>query len=221
VYQFSRTKNGVELGDTSVKGALDMVSALAGNDMLVSAIGGNQHNVLGLVQHPTPFDMFDGAEQTATTQQGVACVPYRALWDLFETRLRTRDGPRFAELRHAAKCRVYHLAPPPPKSDEAHILERHETDFDRFGIVEKGVSPAALRLKLWKLHQLVLQHLCTESDIVLVSPPSEGFSPDGFLKREYYAGDATHANAEYGVLVLNHLEHIALHPSGTAAVEHA
>src|SRR4249919_2033625 len=103
VCEFSRTKNGVELGDTSVQSSLKMVSALSGEDILVSAIGGNQHNVLGLIQHPTPFDMFDGAEQAATPQQSIACIPYHALWDLFETRLRARNGPRFAELQRAAK----------------------------------------------------------------------------------------------------------------------
>jgi hypothetical protein len=113
------------------------------------------------------------------------------------------------KIRGAARCAVFHLAPPPPKQDVDHILSNPDSDFTKAGILENGVSPAPLRLKLWELQMRVLRKLCEEWDVGLVPPPGEAVDSSGFLKRDYYAKDATHANAAYGELVLRQLERLA------------
>ena len=77
-------------------------------------------------------------------------------------------------------------------------------------VAEAGVNRAATRLKLWKLEMRVLAYLCAEWTIQLLLPPAEAQTAEGFLKPEYYANDATHANAAYGELVLRQLEAVAV-----------
>lgn len=210
VHVLARVKNGVDIGDISLEAAISMVSALSGKDLVVCGIGGNQHNVLGIVQHPVPFDVFDVGDEAMVIAPGVQCVPNAALSDVFEARLKGTHEARILEIRRAAKCPVYHLAPPPPKEDSAHILKHHGPVFARAGIEEKGVSPAALRLRLWKVQSRVLRELCARWEVGLVPVPAAAMCPKGFMGREYYADDATHANAAYGELVLSQLEQLAL-----------
>ena len=47
--------------------------------------------------------------------------------------------------------------------------------------------------------------ICKEMGVELIKPPTDTVKKSGFLKEEYYANDATHANAKYGLLVLNQL----------------
>ncbi|MBC7803467.1 MAG: hypothetical protein H7Y16_06270 [Candidatus Parcubacteria bacterium] len=205
----SRIKNGAQIGDVSLEAAVEMVSALAPDDLVASAIGGNQHSVFGLIQHSVPFDVFEPGDETATISEDARCIPQGILWDFFEGKLRESDGPRIVQLRRAARCAVCHIVPPPPKRDEAHILRHQETHFIEAGIREKGVSPAALRLKLWRLQLRVLRKLCEDWEVGLLPPPPEALCAEGFLKPEYYAGDSTHANQAYGRLVLLQLDSIA------------
>jgi hypothetical protein len=205
-YRLRKLKDDVEIGDVTFEDALAMIRQLAPTDLVVSAIGGNQHQVFGLIQHPIPFDLFEPGDESAVLAEGVELLPYWVVCDVFEAGLRGKDGSRLARVGEVAPCRVVHVAPPPPKADEAHIRRRHETAFVAGGLVEKGITPAPVRLKLWRLQIELSRRLCEEWRIGFIPPPSEALTPDGYLDPAYYANDATHANAEYGRLVLRQLE---------------
>ena len=209
VVRFSGLKNGNEIGDASLDAAASMVTESPADALIVSAIGGNQHQVLGLVQHPTAFDFVEPGGPHLLDSQPSVQIPYRTMWAVFEGKLRGRDGQRLTTLRAAAGRPIYHLTPPPPKESAAHILQRYETAFVDAGLAAKGVTPAAIRLKLWRLQCAVLKSLCTEWDIRLLPPPEGTQTSEGFLKPDYYKNDATHANDAYGELVLRQLEAVA------------
>ena len=209
-YRYSKMKNGAEIGDLSTEQAEKMVSELTNADLLISTTGGNQHQMLGLVRHPVLFDFHIPGEYATSLLDGAEAIPYGALWEVFERGLRGKDGERLLRLRAAAGCPVIHLAPPPPKEDESHILRRFETAFAEKGIAEFGVTPASVRLKLWQLQVRVLASLCAEWNIQLLPPPAGTQTPDGYLKPEFYANDATHANEAYGELVLRQLEALSV-----------
>jgi hypothetical protein len=99
-----------------------------------------------------------------------------------------------------------HVIPPPPKSDNAFIQENHETLFASGNIASHGVSSPALRMKFWTLQARVLEKICTEMGIEVMAPPAAARDKSGFLKRDYYANDATHANHSYGELLLREVE---------------
>jgi hypothetical protein len=198
-------KGGVSRGDLEVADALERAARLEPDDVMVISIAGTLHNVLGLLEHEKPFDVFTRGDESMTLAEGRVVVPANALLDMLMGAMLDK---RIVTLRRKARCPVYHLAPPPPKEDGGFIIARTARYRDRL-VAEAGLNPAGTRLKLWKLEMRALAHRCAEWTMHLMLPPVEAQTPEGFLKTEYYANDATHANAAYGELVLRQLEAVA------------
>ena len=108
-------------------------------------------------------------------------------------------------LRRATKAKLVHIIPPPPKADNAFIERNHETHFAEV-LPSRGVSPPAFRLKFWKLQTRILIQLCAEIGSEVMMPPARALDAEGFLRPEFYAQDATHANWKYGERVLRRIE---------------
>lgn len=204
-FRLLKTKNGAEVGDTSFEDFLLMIAKLSPTDIVLSAIGGNQHAVFSTIQHPVPFSFFEPGN-SAPLEADAAVIPYRALESNFAKGIRNRDGESLKALRDATRARVVHLLAPPPKRDNAHILRHHESRFAEENIADLGVSSPELRLKFWKLQRRVLEEVCADYDIEVLGPPPGSIDPDGFLAPDYYASDATHANVAYGELILAQIE---------------
>jgi hypothetical protein len=210
-HRLLKEKNGRNIGDTPFEDFLESIRRLAPTDVVLSMIGGNQHSVFSLIQHPRAFDFFT-PEEEAAPDSGLEVVPYRALEDVFAKGLRGGDGKSLEALRKATPARVVHIIPPPPKSDNAFIQQYHETHFAR-DLPSFGVSPPQLRLKFWRLQTRVLAHLCAEFGIKVMMPPKRTLDDEGFLRPEYYAQDATHGNWRYGERVLRDVERRYLKPA--------
>jgi hypothetical protein len=208
VLGYAREKQGKITGDMSIKEINALASNLNSSDLLVSAIGGNMHQVVSLVQHPIAFDFFMQDESLYSDTRFKQIIPYSQILDFFNSNLRSKDCERLLQLKQSAKCKVCHLIPPPPKENHEHILKKPESAFINNGIMEKGISNPYLRLKAWKLQVQALEGICKEMGVDLLKPPSVSVEKGGFLKEEFYANDATHANAKYGHLVLNQLADI-------------
>lgn len=196
----------VTIGDTSFEDFLVIARSLGPADILVSAVGGNQHAVVSTIQHPTPFDFALPGDPSRLTDENVEMIPFRSMYNFFVSGVRHRDGESLAALRAATKARIIHLPSPPPKADNDFIIRYHDTQFATRGIAVTGVSPPNLRLKFWRLQNQVLGEVCEELGIEMLPVPEEACDADGFLARDYYAKDATHANEAYGELVLLQLE---------------
>lgn len=205
-YRLLKIKNNHPFGDIELEEFLTKISALEPGDIVVSAIGGNQHAVFSTIQHPKPFDFQLNSNDPLEDNGEIQLIPARALHAHFKAGLTGRDGKTLQAFRASTTAKVIHLMPPPPKEDNEHILRHHETRFGQENIAELGVSSPKLRLKFWHLQTSILQSMCEELDIEPMLPPTQALTSDGFLKPEYYAGDATHANARYGELVLQQIE---------------
>ena len=205
IHWLAKRKQDRSVGDLELPEALERATHLQPHDVMAISVAGTQHNILGLLQHDQPFDLFTRGEEM-TLAEGRVVVPEKALWDAFKGAAPTK---KIVALRGKARCAAYHLATPPPKQDGEFISARVARYRDRV-VAQAGVNPAATRLKLWKLEMRVIAHLCAEWNMHLVLPPVEAQTPEGFLKPEYYGDDATHANAGYGELVLRQLEAVAL-----------
>lgn len=204
-HRLLKVKNGKEMGDTSFEDFLAMIGKLTSGDVVLSAIGGNQHAVYSTIQHPIPFDFIEPGSNEPI-EHDAAVVPYRALEDHFARGIRNRDGMSLKALRNATSARVVHLLAPPPKRDNEHILRHHEGRFAEENIAGHGVSAPELRRKFWSLQRRVLEEICREQGIEILGPPADALDEGGFLAPDYYASDATHANAAYGELVLAQVE---------------
>jgi hypothetical protein len=202
-------KNETMIGDLDLDEVAARVALFGPEDVVACFIGGNQYNAFGLVQHPQKFDFHSRERPDLPILPGREIVPYQALRDVFATGLAGNDGKRITRIASATPARVFQLAPPPPKLNEARILQRHESLFHEKGLLEHGITPALIRLKLWALQVSVLMELCREWGCALLPPPAQAIDDQGFLKDEYAGDDATHGNLQYGQLNIQQVIGIA------------
>lgn len=212
IFRAAKLKNGKPFGDIPVNEACQRVRTLESDALVVCAFGGNQHSVLSLVQHARPFD-FALPGEPFSLKTGTELIPFHAIRMLLAGSV-TADFRNVAALQEVAPGAVIHLAPPPPKANEAHILRSVETYFIEQGLTRHGVTDAALRLKVWRVQIDILRELCGRAGVTLLPNPPETLTPEGFLAPEFYAKDATHANRRYGQSVLNQIA--ALDTGGAA-----
>lgn len=205
-HRLLKTKNDVVMGDTSFEDFLTMAGKLGPQDIVLSVIGGNQHAVFSTIQHPQPFTFVEPGEVAPAIPSGTEIIPYRALAAYFASGIRGRDGKSLEALRKATTARVIHMAAPPPKRDNAHIMRHHEIRFAQDNIAALGVSAPELRLKFWRLQTCVLAEVCAELGIEIMLPPAQTLDKDGYLAPEFYANDATHANVTFGERLVDAIE---------------
>jgi hypothetical protein len=204
-HRLLKIKGKKQVGDTSFEDFLEIVRSLQPHDVALSMIGGNQYAVFSMIQHPQRFDFIE-PDGHSKVDASAELIPYRLLADAFQQGIRGGDGRSLAALRKATAARVVHIIPPPPKADNDFIHQYHESVFAKEGIADLGVSSASLRMKFWQLQTRVLVELCDELGIEVMMPPAASRDPDGFLAKTCYANDATHANDDYGELVLRDVE---------------
>lgn len=203
-WRLRKEKNGKQIGDMSLEEFLKRTKWLQPRDIIFSMVGGNQHAILSTIQHEVAFDFCsEGMEPASAT---VHMIPNRAIKEYLSAGVYGRDGQMLRAMRNATRARIVHIVPPPPKKDAEHILRHQETHFSEGNIAQLGVSDALLRKKAWDLQATILKELCRELEIEILMPPEESQCPEGFLAKEFYARDITHANAQYGELVLQQVE---------------
>ena len=210
----------VQLRDARYRGALERVGdatpslgwrlaedlAERSRELVVSLIGGNKHNILGLLNHPRPFDFVLPDEPDLPFTEGAECVPVELVADS----LTKRAASEFALLRTiraATKVPVIHMESPPPNPSVDHI-RRHPGVF-RDRIDALGVAPAHLRYKLWRVHSSVVRAACAEAGIEFVPAPREALDARSMLREAAWADDPTHGSAWYGAFVLQQIAAIA------------
>lgn len=203
--RLSTEKNGEKIGDIDLPDLLVAAADLRRDDALVTTLRGNEYNIMGLMRHPRPFDiMIPGlVDLPADTYEEL--IPYATAYSFMFASLKRGHGKQLLRIAKASAAPVFCLSAPAPKEDEAHILRGADTYFRNAGISEIGVSPAPLRLKLWELQDRALAKFCAEAQVTFLPNPPGTREAGGYLERAYYAGDATHANAAYGRLVLDQI----------------
>lgn len=205
-------KNGSTIGDITVDSAVEFVSRLEPDDLVVTHYRGNQYNTIGLIQHPKPFDLCMQSIAGGQVAVGAELIPVQLMRNYMLDGIANGYGKILLRIRAATKAPVVCVAAPAPKEDAQHILKGAETYFREHGISEIGVTAAPVRLKLWTLQQQALSSFCTRNGIQFLGNPPEARTEEGYLKREYYADDGTHANAAYGALVLAQIRRLLEQP---------
>lgn len=172
-------------------------------DIIFTSYGGNAHNILGLVQHPIPFDfLYAGIEGEA--EDGVEIVPSK----LVEAALIEQGGfPETCWALRATRAsfggRIIQCESPPPIYDNNFLME-HSGPF-RSSFVKFGISQPILRYKLWRMHSDLVKRECDALEIEFLPAPKEFITLDGFLTASGLNNDTTHANSIYGGAVIKQL----------------
>lgn len=171
--------------------------------LVAFALWGNWYNTLGLIEHPEKFDFiypnFD--EEVDETRR---IIPFTQIKRTFNNNIRYRLR-MIDVLLPLSTSKVMMIEVPPPIGDEGHI-RMFPGSFRE--MLPNGVTPPKIRLKLWKLQNEVYADFSRERNIGVLPFPEEAKTADGFMAPEFYHRDPTHANADYGALIISQLEKI-------------
>jgi hypothetical protein len=200
VFRRKQTKWNLGQGDYwdfVLKNSKDRVIAVMWN--------GNQHNASFLLAPKPPIRIYlDGSNQDSDIE---------ALWvpaEMIKAHLKYDYDHLLSVLQRMVSVTVdtIVLGTPPPKPEgmikkvlpnEAYFVSMAET----MGIDLKTalLTSEAARLALWEIIQDTLMEAAAETGARYLPVPNPAFDENGFLREEYSAPDATHANASYGALI--------------------
>jgi hypothetical protein len=172
---------------------------LAGHDAYVSALGGNDHAVLAMLNHARRFDVVLPEAPDLPCEAGAELVPA----GLLMAEIARRAAPHLAALaayRAAVTGPLLHVESPPPIPSAAHI-EAHPGVF-RDEIAARGVAPARLRYKAWRLQSAVYRQACARLGVTFLAAPAAMRDAEDMMREAGWNPDPTHGNAAYGAAVL-------------------
>ncbi|MCF3931953.1 hypothetical protein L1787_00820 [Acuticoccus sp. M5D2P5] len=170
-------------------------------EIAVSMIGGNEHNLLGLIEQPEPFDFEEPSVPIMFEDRRI--VPraqVRAMLNLMLTGMLSK----VRLLKRFYGKPTVHVASPPPIPDNEHLAQ-HLGAFAKSAGLEPRFTPAPIRLKLYRMGNQIVKEMCEAEGIHFIGPMEEALDENGFLAAPYRKADPTHANARYGAHVLDAL----------------
>ncbi len=171
-------------------------------DLHVSMVGGNDHSILVMLNHSRPFEVVLPEAPDLHVDPEAELLPA----GLVSIELERRIAPHLktlAEYRALVSGRLVHIESPPPVPSEAHI--RKYPGVFRSMIEERGVSPALLRYKFWRLHSRLYREACARLGVEFLSVPEKMCDGAGMMIEAAWNPDPTHGNALYGGAVIAQL----------------
>lgn len=177
---------------------------------IISMVGGNAYNVLGLIEGDPPFD-FLHPSYSRHLREDCAVIPYRTVHDSFWRRLQAGDLRMLTTLIEEYPTVFWgHVQAPPPWRDNA-AMEAHLDPYFRQNFPNRKISDPWLRLKLWKTESDIFEAACLARGKKYLRVPREALDPDGFLRPEYHhETSCTHANAAYSSMVYEQIKEALL-----------
>ena len=188
-------------GDITPEEAIEKIKKKNRKELLIVGLLGTQHNLLGILKHEVPFDVYfqDGSNES---KKGVEYIPNKVAQELFASKIR---GENYAtKLLKAAKCRAAIIATPPPKNADDEIINR-ASNYRGTSISKETLNPAARRLRLWKLETAEMEKAAHDWGVGFLPPPTQTIDDLGFLEKDFQKRDLTHANDAYGAAVVDQI----------------
>ncbi len=162
---------------------------------IILSLGGNEHNVLSILQLYEKYDFILAERQDLPLTPGAEIYPEA----MARETLRDWMGETLELLwafRTGGNALMAQVAPPPPLP-KAHILA-NPGDFLPDPAQRQKISPDVLRFKMWRLACGLYRETCRQAGIVFVETPSDMIDSNGMLAEPYLGEDATHANEAFG-----------------------
>jgi hypothetical protein len=177
---------------------------------------GNQH-VLHFMFLEKRFDFALASHPGLVVDQGVELVPELQVREVFQPSMSQLENVLTRMLDTGGQPPIV-LGTPPPKGDNEAIrrgMQAYADDADFFtrlasdlglNLEEAQLAPARLRLKLWLLLQQMMRETAERLAVEFWPVSPSAMTEEGYLRSEYWAKDATHANTAYGALMLDEYE---------------
>lgn len=173
--------------------------------IVLSMLFGNEHSMISIVEDDRPHDFVLPGRPDLVPLPGRQIVPWPAVRRKVQYALGPMARVMYCLRETLPDARLVHCAPPPPLGSTEQILAA-TPHFLSDKLATLGVTPAPIRLKYYLAQLDELADLTGEHRITLLGPPPAALTAEGLLRPELGRG-ATHANAAYGELVLDQLEH--------------
>ena len=174
---------------------------------IILSLGGNEHNVLSILQLYEKYDFILGEEPDLPLAPGAEIYPEamarETLRDWMDEAL-----DLLLAFRAASQAPMAQVSPPPPLP-EAHVLA-HPGDLLPDAMAREKISPESLRYKMWRLACGLYRETCQKAGIGYIETPADMIDENGMLADLYRGADATHANEVFGRRMLEEaLQHLA------------
>jgi hypothetical protein len=203
----------VEAGDQSVLNPqlADWITILAGNYdriQLFSLMGGGHHQALTLLDNGHPIEVILPAQPNLPVRDDATLLSHDFVKDIF-LQLIASSFKVMECLRRAFPDLPYSQIECPPANGDNIFIRGHLGRYfeDNFPPEQlERLSTPAQRYKFWVLQSEMYADKCAELGIDYMRVPESAIGDDGFLKPEHYGQDSTHANADYGRVILDSIE---------------
>lgn len=170
--------------------------------------GGNQHLANFLFAPDPPLDFVVACNPSLPIDEAAHLISEEAIRALLVSPIQQIE-PCVKELKASAR-KVLIVGTPPPKEDDAFLRTwmNKEPHFGRLAsqlgleAVAVPLSPPLLRLKMWMSLQGLLKDLARRTGTNFVPVTKSVQTGIGYLAPDFYAKDVTHANREYGKIML-------------------
>jgi hypothetical protein len=194
----------------------EFVTKLSREKNIVIVWNGNQHIANFLFQTNPPFEFIDAQDELS--EEKFQPIPRTMIKEFFETYFLELDEvvPLMANANS-----ITLMSGPAPKplayiktriKDEpffAEVANSLQVDLDSLAI-----SSDLIRLELWKLVSEMLETRAKYLGVGFLPPPDEAVDSHGMLLEKYSGLDVSHANAEYGALLIEKiLDYFEVKPS--------
>ncbi|MEO0635849.1 MAG: hypothetical protein AAFY73_04315 [Pseudomonadota bacterium] len=210
-YGFAVPEDGVWVLEATLKEQLTELTADYDRVIFFSVFGGNHHQVLTLIGHERPYDVYmpEFSHVPLETDAEILSRSY-----VEQTLLEFVIGPYrdiSIFLRAFPKFEFWHIQSPPPIGDDTFVRSNIDSWFVEQMKLNSDfpLTPRYVRQKVWQIHSDLYHREGQANGFELLPCPAGTRDAEGFLKPEFYSNDATHANPAYGELVLQQMEQIA------------
>jgi hypothetical protein len=161
--------------------------------------GGEYAQTLTNGMRPFDFVRPDTADTVDDRRELISFDMVRAYSDWIVSHM---AGP-LKYFRGATELPLYQITLPPITPSETYILSQAKPER-RAELEKTGIAPLALRSKIWETIVESIRELCAAHKVLVIEPPVAAIDENGCLLSEYW-GDGIHANAGYGMLLLDHI----------------
>lgn len=174
-------------------------------DAVCVCLGGNLHNLFGILENPTPFSVGEKLKgSTSPLSQNRAFIPRALMEEYFDSLIeKTLVSLIFENFPNAVRL---YLNSPPPISDFSHIQKYPGVLQDK---LDMGPPPNDLKMQLYQIQSNTLRNVAKKENATFVEVEPKLMDSEGFLNSDYYNQDPTHGNRAYGDVMLKKIINLA------------
>jgi len=170
-------------------------------DSICLCIGGNEHNILTIMEHPIPFSVGDreSGQLPTVKDKDRWFIPYHVMLDNMRHKVNRHLPLATAIYEEFPGSARFHFPPPPPIANWEHIKNNPGMFGEKLHL---GGGNNEIKRAVYEIQLNAFDELYQGLSAKRIYIPQTLTSEDGFLLEEYYSDNPTHGNKAYGSVML-------------------